>query len=407
MKSTYRMKQFRWRAVDRFGQKQSGEIVAESPIQAKQNLMRQGLQNIKLQQNWQFSHKPKKSEIYELLIQLANLLQASVPLKQCLQMMKQNCTNVALHQWLRQLLGDIESGLSLSQSLARHEQFLSLQEQQLIRVGELTGRLPQVCARLAQLQQQSLNQQRKLQKILLYPLLVLGVSVLLTTLLLLFIVPQFAAMYGDKPLPFFTALLLALSRGLQQYLWHIPILLAMVIYLFNSQFKQSARLYRLKSTLMATIPLVRHIVQLSRLTNFCRNLHLMLVSGVPLKQALESFLPQTKSWQVKAKYQGDGLLIEEIKSILFGIQQGYKFADSISSRVFPASARQMLEVGEQAGKLKEMLHHVGEHYQQQLDHKTELLSQLLEPILMLVIGGIIGAIMLGMYMPLFSMGDLL
>ena len=408
-----KLKLFKWRGINRLQQKQKGTIVAESAVMAQQQLMSRGLQHIKLQQNWQLNSKPKNAEVCALLSQLATLLQAAVPLKNSLQILLQHCTNIALNAWLRQLLKDIESGLAFSQALEKQNvekqnQYLTYQDRQLIKVGEMTGKLPTVCHEIAQHKQQALALQRKIRKILLYPVLVLGISLILTALLLLFIVPQFAEMYDNSSaqLPTFTQVLLTLSQGLQDYWLHLLICITLTILFIRARLKHSPWFNRQKIRLINAMPVLNRIVQLSRLVGFSRSLFLMLQAGVPLNQALQSFLPQNPSWQRSPNVQGDWLLIEEVQSILHWLQQGYAFSASVSGHIFPLAAQQMLQVGEQSGQLPKMLQFIANDHQQQLDYQIDLLSQMLEPLLMVIIGGLIGLIMLGMYLPIFNMGAL-
>ena len=408
-----KLKLFKWRGINRLQQKQKGTIVAESAVMAQQQLMSRGLQHIKLQQNWQLNSKPKNAEVCALLSQLATLLQAAVPLKNSLQILLQHCTNIALNGWLRQLLKDIESGLAFSQALEKQtvekqNQYLTYQDRQLIKVGEMTGKLPTVCHEIAQHKQQALALQRKIRKILLYPVLVLSISLILTALLLLFIVPQFAAMYDNSSaqLPTFTQVLLTLSQGLQDYWLHLLICMTLTILFIRARLKHSPWFNRQKIRLINAMPVLNRIVQLSRLVGFSRSLFLMLQAGVPLNQALQSFLPQNPSWQRSPNVQGDWLLIEEVQSILHWLQQGYAFSASVSGHIFPLAAQQMLQVGEQSGQLPKMLQFIANDHQQQLDYQIDLLSQMLEPLLMVIIGGLIGLIMLGMYLPIFNMGAL-
>ena len=408
-----KLKLFNWRGTNRLQQKQKGTIVAESAVIAQQQLMSRGLQHIKLQQNWQLNSKPKNAEVCTLLSQLATLLQAAVPLKNSLQILLQHCTNIALNSWLRQLLKDIESGLAFSQALekqhlGKQHTYLTYQDRQLIRVGEMTGKLPTVCHEIAQHKQQALALQRKIRKILLYPVLVLGISLILTALLLLFIVPQFAEMYDNSsaPLPTFTQVLLTLSQGLQDYWLPMLICMTLTILFIRVRLKHSPWFNRQKSRFINATPVLNRIMQLSRLVGFSRSLFLMLQAGVPLNQALQSFLPQNPSWQRSPNVQGDWLLIEEVQSILYWLQQGYAFSASVSGHIFPLTAQQMLQVGEQSGQLPKMLQFIANDHQQQLDYQIDLLSQMLEPLLMVIIGGLIGLIMLGMYLPIFNMGAL-
>ena len=400
-------KLFYYRARNTLEQLQKGSIIADSIRAAEFQLMNRGLTNIKLQQNWQFNNKPKNAEISALLNQLAILLQSAISLKNSLQILQQNCTQLALNEWVEQLLQSIESGLSFSQSIERQGKFLTRQEIQLIQVGEMTGKLALVCEKIASHRNRSLALQRKLQKIMLYPSMVLGISLSLTLMLLLFIVPQFAEMYqsNNSELPTLTRVLLTMSNFLREELY-ILLLLSLFLGLFyHLKFKQSPHFKQQKARIIALTPIFGKIQQLSRLVNFSQNLHIMLQAGVPLNQALNSFLPRAQSWQIKSPLSSDAVLDGEVRSILQWVSQGYAFSDSISSRLLPMEAQQMLQIGEKSGKLALMLQHIAENYQEKLNHQIDLLSQMLEPLMMVIIGGLIGIIMMGMYLPIFNMGS--
>lgn len=404
-----KLKLFNWQATNQLQQKQCGMIVAESVDIAKMMLFQRRLQNIKLQRNWQFSYKPKNHEVYELINQLALLLRSSVPIKQSLQLLQQTCIIIPLNVWLNQLIRELERGLSLSQAIEKQAKYFSSQEQQLIKVGEMTGNLSLVCERIAIHRQQSLILQRKIQKILFYPILVIIISVILTLLLLIFIVPQFAEMYAtnNAKLPVFTLFLLNLSEGLQHYFWQLGLLIGLSITFIRLRLRQSLHFVRIKNNLISLFPFVGRITQLSRLISFSRALALMLSSGIPLNQALQSFLPKQQSWQVRKMYIGDPLLNSAIETALYWLNQGYALSDSVASDFFPIQAQQMLKIGEESGQVAQMLEHIADKYQQDLNHQVDLLSQLIEPMLMLIIGGLIGAVLIGMYLPIFNMGAML
>lgn len=400
-------KLFYYRARNTLEQLQKGSIIADSIRAAEFQLMNRGLTNIKLQQNWQFNNKPKNAEISALLNQLAILLQSAISLKNSLQILQQNCTQLALNEWVEQLLQSIESGLSFSQSIERQGKYLTRQEIQLIQVGEMTGKLALVCGKIASHRNRSLALQRKLQKIMLYPSMVLGISLSLTLMLLLFIVPQFAEMYqsNNSELPTLTRVLLTMSNFLREELYVLLLLSLFLGLFYHLKFKQSPHFKQQKARIIALMPIFGKIQQLSRLVNFSQNLHIMLQAGVPLNQALNSFLPRAQSWQIKSPLTSDAVLDGEVKSILQWVSQGYAFSDSISSRLFPMEAQQMLQIGEKSGKLALMLQHIAENYQEKLNHQIDLLSQMLEPLMMVIIGGLIGIIMMGMYLPIFNMGS--
>ncbi|OOF71048.1 type II secretion system F family protein [Rodentibacter caecimuris] len=404
-----KVKLFYWKGINNLQQKQQGSLIAESKQDAYYNLLRQGLQKIKLQQNITLSTKPKNAEVCSLLNQLAMLLNATIPLKSALQILQKNCTNIDLYLWLDGLINKLESGVSFSKSLLQQRQFLNSQEIQLIKVGEMTGKLAIVSQKIAEQRNRSLQLQRKLQKIMLYPSVVLAISITLSLLLLIFIMPQFAEMYENNSaqLPTFTTILLQLSESLQRYF--IPLLIGVIllILLFRYQLRHSDKFHRKKEQFIRIIPILGKISQLASLINFSQNLSLMLQTGVPLNQALGSFLTQTQSWEHKKIQQTNTLLEEEVRSILHWISQGYHFSRSVSCQLFPTEAQQMLQIGEKTGKLATMLQYIADSYQEKLNHQIDLLSQMLEPILMLIIGMLIGIIMLGMYLPIFNMGSVL
>lgn len=398
-----KLKMYRWKAKNRLQQKQQGMLVAENEIIAQQMLFERGFFQIKLQQNWQFSTQPKQTELCDLLTQLATLLQSALPLKEALQVLLQNTTNIQLNQWLRTLLTQLESGVAFSVALTSLGSYLNYQELQLIKVGEMTGRLAQVCQQIAQYRQQSLVLQRKVQKIMLYPSMIVGISLLLTLVLLLFIVPEFASMYQNQTLPVFTALLFNLSEGLTDYGFLLLILTIFIGFSVRHYSKHSKQFQQQKERFLSIFPLLKRIRQQHRLIRFCTNLHLMLVSGIPLHQALQSFLPQ-QHFGSKRELQDDPILSNEVRWILQEIAQGYAFSEAVSSSLFPYDAQQMLQIGEKSGRFVVMLQNIAEVYQKKLEHQLDLLSQLIEPFLMLIIGGLIGLIMLGMYLPIFNMG---
>ena len=399
-------KLFYYQGSNALNQKQKGSIIADTKQQALFQLISRGLTHIKLQQNWQFGANPKNSEISKLLNQLATLLQSAIPLKNSLQILQQNCTQIMLNEWLERLLQSIESGLAFSQAIEQQGKYLTQQEIQLIQVGEMTGKLSVVCKKIATHRSQSLALQRKLQKIMLYPSMVLGISLLLTLALLLFIVPQFAEMYNgnDAELPTITAILLSISNFLKK---NIGILLffSFSFFLFYYFYlKRQTWFHRKKNQLLSITPIFGTIQKLSRLVNFSQSLQIMLQAGVPLNQALDSFLPRTQTWQTKKTLVNDIVLDKEVRSILQWVSQGYAFSNSVSSELFPMEAQQMLQIGEQSGKLALMLEHIADNYQEKLNHQIDLLSQMLEPLMMVIIGSLIGIIMMGMYLPIFNMG---
>ncbi len=389
---------FQWQGHNRLGEKQKGLLLAENVLQGKQKLLQQGFHKVKLQKNWSLRAKATPAEICAIFTQLAVLLNSAVSLKSALQILQQDCHNLAIYGWLEQLILALQAGFSFSQALNQQGKYLTAQEQQLIKVGEMTGQMAPLCLQIALHKQQQLQMRQKIQKILLYPSLVLGISLSLTLLLLIFVVPQFSAMYGDnlQDLPFFTAVLLQISTFLRTkatYLISLGIIFYVLWYFFG------ARVKKYQQKIQHHFPAVGQIYALARIVNFAQSLALMLQAGVPLNFALQSFLDNKQS--------EDRPFQQEIQRILHFIGQGYAFSFAMRGSFLPLQAQQMLYIGEKSGNLADILQKIADNYREKLNDKIDVFSQLLEPFLMLIIGGLIGLIMLGMYLPIFNMGSMI
>lgn len=388
---------FRWQARNTLGEKEKGILIAKNVEQAKKQLFQRGLTPMRVYKNYGFHSPPSLAEISDVFNTLSVLLLAKIPLKTALQLLLQNCQHLQIYRWLTQLIQDLNAGFSFSQALSKQNLYTNTQEIQLIRVGELTGKLASLCGEIAKNKQQKLALQRKIQKILLYPIMVLGIALCLTLALLLFVVPQFAQMYANHPnaLPLMTKALLFLS----QFLWDHGVILTTIIGIFSGAVKifLPAFLPKIVRDLLAHAPIFSQLFPLIRLHFVAENLAIMLKAGIPLKDALQSFLSQEKNTD-------DPILRKEIRHIIKCLSQGYAFSASLGTATFPLQAQQMIQVGEKTGNLVLMLENIANDAKNKLTHRIDLLSQLLEPALMLMIGGLIGLTMLGMYLPIFDMG---
>ncbi|AHG75327.1 Fimbrial biogenesis protein [Mannheimia varigena USDA-ARS-USMARC-1296] len=391
--------EFHWKAVDRFQQKRKGRLLSSNREELENRLLTKGYQQIRISRNFVFSQNPKREEISQFLAQLALLVNSAVPLKQALVMILQNCRNIELHLWLSELIQLIESGYAFSQSLERLNKFIANQEIQLIKMGEQSGKLGLILTNLAESRLKSDKLAKKVKKILFYPAIVLFISFSLSIGLLVFIVPQFAELYGTKEqaLPLITEILFSLSQCLieQKNLLFSLFLLAVIFFLFFAKRENWAA--KLKISVLSKLPVFRQIIEQARIVFFSQNIALMLNAHIPLDVALKSFLSEKSD---------DPILQKEVEFMLNLLQQGYKFSQGINSNVFGLDMLQMIEIGEQSGNVAKMCEHISEMYQQKLDYQIDILSQLLEPMLMLLMGVIVGTIIVGLYLPIFDMGSL-
>ncbi|EXI62088.1 hypothetical protein MHD_01545 [Mannheimia granulomatis] len=392
--------EYHWKAVDRFQQKRYGKQLAGSRIALENSLIAKGYHRIRISRNFVLSQNPKKEEVNQFLSQLALLVTSAIPFKQALSMILQNCHNIRLYQWLAELIQLIEHGYTFSQSLQKLDKFITNQEIQLIKMGEQSGKLGIILTNLAKSRMKSEKLAKKVKKILFYPVIVLVISLALSIGLLVFIVPQFAELYGSKAksLPFITDVLFGLSRFLleQKISLLVLLLLAVIFFLFFANKLKFLRL--LKMRLLSNMPVFSKIIAHSRIVFFSQNLSLMLNAHIPLEMALNSFLSEKSD---------DPILQYEVQCMLDLLKQGYRFSEGINPIVFGSDLVQMMDIGEKSGNLAKMGEHISEIYQHKLDYQIDILSQLLEPVLMLIMGIIVGTIIIGLYLPIFDMGNLM
>lgn len=395
----FKVSEFRWKAVNRFQQVQIGKVLAKNNEEVEQYLLHKGYSPIYIRRNFILPKPPKQEEITQYVMQLGLLINAAIPLKQSLIMILESVENIKLYEWLRAIIHLIESGFSFSAALEKQAKYLENQEVQLIKIAEQSGRLGEILTNIAQARSKSEKLKKKVKNILFYPLMILGVSFSLSLGMLLFIVPQFAELYQTKEnaLPLVTELLFWLSDILRHstmaLLFSFSIFFAGII-LLN---KKTTVIKKLKSYLLAHLPVFSEIVKQSRIVFFTQNVALMLNSHIRLDKVLASFLSEKND---------DWILQQEIQTMQRLLQQGYRFSEGLNPMIFTSQAVQMISIGEKSGKLATMCEQVSDIYQQKLDYKIDMLSQLLEPLLMLIMGLIVGTIMVGLYLPIFDMGNL-
>lgn len=394
--------EFHWQGINRFGQKQRGKCLAPSRMVLEQQLLHKGYRQIHIRRNFVLATKPKTETITQTLNQLSLLLNAAIPLKTALEMMVKNCQHIQLYHWLNQLIQQLENGFAFSAAVEKLGKYLTPQEIQLIKMGETSGQLPALFRKMVEARAKSENLHKKVKKILFYPVVVLSISLVLSLALLLFIVPQFAELYSIKSasLPFITEVLFILSTFLTEKIASIGFFILFLLlchYIFRNVLKIKRHFYSyFRLFLLGKIPIFNQIIIQSRIIFFCQHCALMLQAQIRLDRILTGFIQQ----------KSDPILAKEAQLILQLLQQGYPFNEGLNPSIWGQEVIQMIAIGEQSGKLSEMLLHISEIYQQRLDDQIEMLSQLLEPLLMLLMGIIVGTILIGLYLPIFELGTL-
>jgi len=395
----FKVYEFHWKAVNRFQQKQKGKLLAQNQEELEQRLIKKGFQQIKISRNFIFPKNPKSEEVTQLISQLALLINAKLPLKQALSLILENTQNIKLYLWLEEIIRSIELGYSFSTSLENLNRYLDSQEIQLIKMGEMSGKLGIILENIAKSRSESEKLFSKVKKIMFYPVMVLVIALTLSIGMLVLIVPKFAELYSakDKTLPFITEVLFFLSNLLIDNYTFMLFLFVLSGILLSFLAKKTTVITKIKYHILSNFPVFKNIIAQSRIIYFTQNVALMLNASLRLDLILETFL---------SNKQADPILQKECQSVLTLIKQGYAFSECLNTEVFESQTVQMLSVGEKSGKLAEMSEYVSQIYKKKLDDQLDILSQLLEPVLMVVLGGIVGTIIVGLYLPIFDMGSL-
>ena len=394
----FKVYEFHWKAVNRFQQKQKGKLLARNQEELEQKLIKKGFQQIKISRNFILPKNPKSEEVTQLISQLALLINAKLPLKQALSIILENTQNIKIYLWLEEIIRSVELGYSFSKSLENLNRYLDSQEIQLIKMGEISGKLGVILENIAQSRSESEKLFSKVKKIMFYPVMVLTIALTLSIGMLVLIVPKFAELYSakDKTLPFITEILFFLSNLLVDNYVFLLVLLILSSVLLSFLAKKTTIIKKLKYSILSNMPVFKTILNQSRIVYFTQNVALMLNASLRLDLILETFL---------SNKQADPILQKECLSVLTLIKQGYAFSECLNTEVFESQTVQMLSVGEKSGKLAEMSEYVSQIYKKKLDDQLDILSQLLEPVLMVVLGGIVGTIIVGLYLPIFDMGS--
>ena len=395
----FKVYEFHWKAVNRFQQKQKGKLLAQNQEELEQRLIKKGFQQIKISRNFIFPKNPKSEEVTQLISQLALLINAKLPLKQALSLILENTQNIKLYLWLEEIIRSIELGYSFSTSLENLNRYLDSQEIQLIKMGEMSGKLGIILENIAKSRSESEKLFSKVKKIMFYPVMVLVIALTLSIGMLVLIVPKFAELYSakDKTLPFITEVLFFLSNLLIDNYTFMLFLFVLSGILLSFLAKKTTVITKIKYHILSNFPVFKNIIAQSRIIYFTQNVALILNASLRLDLILETFL---------SNKQADPILQKECQSVLTLIKQGYAFSECLNTDVFESQTVQMLSVGERSGKLAEMSEYASQIYKKKLDDQLDILSQLLEPALMVILGGIVGTIIVGLYLPIFDMGSL-
>ncbi|MGH9177087.1 MAG: type II secretion system F family protein [Acidimicrobiales bacterium] len=338
--------------------------------------------------------KPKIKDIAVFSRQFAVMIDSGLSLLRALYILEEQTENKVFAKTIGEVRQDVEKGSSLSQALGRHPKTFNRLYVAMVRSGETGGALDRVLIQLADTIEKQVELRQKIKSAMTYPVAVLALVVLILTAMLIFIVPTFKTLYDDLggTLPLPTRLLLAVSSIMVKA---IPILiLAMVGAIFAfKRWIESEKGRAIWDRFKLRVPVFGKLVRLIALTRFSKTLAALLRSGVPILESLE----------ITSDTVGNTVVANAVKDVQAGVKQGEPIAKRLENHeVFPPMVVQMLAVGEETGAVDTMLEKVGDFYEREVEATVEALTSLLEPLLICVLGGAVGAMVVSLYMPMFN-----
>ncbi len=391
---------FIWTGTDKRGVKVKGQTRGSNPNLIRADLRKQGITPIKVKKQTQlFSQKktivPKDIAIF--FRQLATMMSAGVPLVQSFDIIGRGHENAGMRELVLKIKNEVESGTSLSETLAKHPIHFDELVVNLVNAGEQAGVLETLLDKIATYKEKTEYLKAKIKKALFYPTAVIVVAFIVTAILLIFVIPQFEQLFSSfgADLPAFTRFVVTLSEFMQEWWWMVfGIAIGAVVGMLQAK-KRSRKFSRALDRVILKMPIIGPIMHKASVARYARTLSTMFAAGVPLVEALESVAGATGN----TVYSDAVLMIRD--SVATG--QQLQFAMS-QTGLFPNMVEQMVAIGEESGALDTMLSKVADFYEQEVDDAVDALSSLLEPIIMSILGILIGGLVVAMYLPIFKMG---
>lgn len=392
---------FKWEGKDRKGTKISGEIQGTNQALIKAQLRKQGILVTKAHKKTNFfgarSKKIKPLDIAFFTRQLATMMAAGVPIVQAFEIIAEGTANANFVKLINEIKTDVASGNTLAASLAKHPLYFDDLFCNLVDSGEQSGRLETLLDRIATYKEKTEALKAKIKKAMTYPIAVVVVAVIVTAILLLKVVPQFKEVFSNfgADLPAFTLMVIGLSEWLQAW-WFIILIGLIAIGWGYTQINRRSKPFRdAQDRALLKAPIVGRIVYEAAVARYARTLSTTFAAGVPLVQALDSV----------AGAAGNVVFYNAVMGIKQDVSAGTQLNSAMrTTNVFPSLAIQMAGIGEESGNLDGMLEKVADFYEAEVDHKVDNLTTLLEPMIMSVLGVLVGGLIIAMYLPIFQLG---
>jgi type IV pilus assembly protein PilC len=395
------MEVFVWQGTDKRGKKMKGEQLGKTANLVRADLRRQGITPsvVRPKPKSIFGSSGKRITANEIAVfsrQLATMMQSGIPMVSGFEIIAGGQKNLRMKKMLDSIRADIEGGSSLHEAIGKHPVQFDELYRNLVKAGEGAGVLDTVLDTVATYKERIESLKGKIKKALYYPAAIIAVAIIVSAILLIFVVPQFDAVFKNfgAELPAFTQMLVSMSNWLVSYWWLLLLIVGGTITALVMAMKRSVKFAELMDRMMLKLPVIGQILHQSAISRFARTLALTFKAGVPLVDALETVGGAT----------GSVVYAEAVKKIRDDVSVGYQLNVAMKQvNLFPHMVVQMVAIGEEAGALDTMLFKVAEFYEEQVNNAVDTLSSLLEPFIMVIIGVLVGALVIGMYLPIFKL----
>ncbi|WP_345875094.1 type II secretion system F family protein [Shewanella algae] len=393
---------FVWKGLNKEGKQSSGELRGASITEIKTLLKSQGINPKTVRKKsapvFGGDKKIKPMDIAVITRQIATMLAAGVPLVTSIELIARGHEKNKVRVLLGTVLADVQAGIPLSDSLRPHRVYFDDLYVDLVAAGEHSGALDAVFDRIATYREKAEALKSKIKKAMFYPAAVVVVAIAVTVLLLVAVVPQFEEIFNGfgAELPAFTQLIVNISRGLQSTWYLFLAAIVISIWLFVRAHRNSEHFRNRIDEMVLKIPAIGDILHKGAMARFARTLATTFAAGVPLIDGLESAAGASGNYVYRKA------LLNVRTEVMAGMQMNVAMR---TTKLFPDMLIQMVMIGEESGSLDNMLNKIANIYEMQVDDAVDGLSSLIEPIMMVVIGTIVGGLIVGMYLPIFQMGN--
>jgi type IV pilus assembly protein PilC len=392
---------FQWEGRDKRGTRVKGKSLAPDETALRADLRRQGIAPSRIRKQSQaFSKggKVKPEDIAVFARQLATMLAAGIPMVQAFEIVGNGNDKPAMQKLILDIKADVEGGTSLHESLGKHPLYFDDLFVNLVQAGEQAGALESLLDKVATYKEKTEALKKKVKKALFYPAAVLVVAVVVTIILLIFVIPQFEALFKGfgADLPAFTQMIISISKFVQADGIFIAMVAAGGIFTFSYFYKRSRAMRQFLDRMMLKIPIIGPILNKSAIARYARTLSTMFAAGVPLVEALDSVAGAT----------GNIVYEDAVKRMRDEVATGQRLQRSMEATgLFPNMVNQMIAVGEESGSLDAMAGKVATFYEQEVDNAVDSMSSLLEPLIMAILGVLVGGLVIAMYLPIFKLAS--